>query len=73
MIPEIKKHGTRVFVDSDGDITSAVPWFINAGVEGILPLERQAGVELEEIRRAWPDLLMIGGFDKMCMLKGKKK
>lgn len=21
---------------------------------------------------AWPDLLMIGGFDKMCMLKGKE-
>lgn len=25
LIPEIKKHGTRVFIDSDGDITSAVP------------------------------------------------
>ncbi len=73
LIPEIKKHGTRVFVDTDGDITRAIPWFINAGVEGILPLERQAGVELEEIRRAWPDLLMIGGFDKMCMLKGKEE
>ena len=39
LIPEIKKHGTRVFVDSDGDVTRAVPWFRGAGVEGILPLD----------------------------------
>ncbi len=69
LIPEIKKHGTRVFVDSDGDITRALPWFIDAGVEGILPLERQSGVDVAEIRRLYPDFLMIGGFDKMSMLK----
>ncbi|MDD2375736.1 MAG: uroporphyrinogen decarboxylase family protein, partial [Eubacteriales bacterium] len=42
LIPEIKKHGTKVFIDSDGDITKAVPWFVSSGIEGILPLERQA-------------------------------
>ncbi len=72
LIPEIKKHGTRVFVDSDGDINKAIPWFVGAGVEGILPLERQAGVDLEKIRAAWPDFLLLGGFDKMCMFKGKE-
>ena len=70
LIPEIKKHGTRVFVDSDGDVTRAVPWFRGAGVEGILPLERQSGVDVAAIRREYPDLLMIGGFDKMCMFEG---
>ena len=72
LIPEIKKHGTRVFVDSDGDINKVIPWFVGAGVEGILPLERQAGVVLERIRAAWPDFLLLGGFDKMCMFKGKE-
>ena len=67
LIPEIKKHGTRVFVDSDGDITRAVPWFRGAGVEGILPLERQSGVDVAKIRDLYPDFLMIGSFDKMCM------
>ncbi len=70
LIPEIKKHGTRVFVDSDGDVTRAVPWFRGAGVEGILPLERQSGVDVAAIRREYPDFLMIGGFDKMCMFEG---
>lgn len=72
LIQEIKKHGTKVFIDSDGDITKAVPWFISSGIEGILPLERQAGVDLAKLRRDWPELLMIGGFDKMCMFEGQE-
>ncbi|MEG0898026.1 MAG: uroporphyrinogen decarboxylase family protein, partial [Ruthenibacterium sp.] len=69
LVPEIQKHGTRVFVDSDGDITSAVPWFIAGGIEGILPLERQSGVDVAKIRARYPDFLMLGGFDKMCMFQ----
>lgn len=73
LIPEIKKHGTRVFIDSDGNITSAVPWFIEAGIDGILPLERQSGVDVAKIRELYPDFLMIGGFDKMCMFHTDKE
>lgn len=73
IIPEIKKYGTKVFVDSDGDISKAIPWFLEAGVDGVLPLERQAGVDLIQYRKEFPNLLMIGGFDKMCMLKGKEE
>ena len=40
----ITRDITDYIVDSDGDISLALPWFANAGVEGILPLERQAGV-----------------------------
>ena len=73
LVPEIKKHGTHVFIDSDGDITSAVPWFIEAGIDGILPLERQSGVDVAKIRELYPDFLMIGGFDKMCMFHTEKE
>lgn len=72
VIPEIKKHQTRVFVDSDGDITQAVPWFLEAGIEGILPLEQQSGVSLSKLRETYPRLLMIGGFDKRCMFYGSQ-
>lgn len=71
LVPEIKKHGTRVIVDSDGDISVSVPWFIRTGVEGILPLEKQAGVDIGVLQRQYPDFLWIGGFDKMCLLKDK--
>lgn len=72
VIPVIKKHGTRVFVDSDGDITKAVPWFSEAGIEGVLPLEQQSGISLMKLREQYPELLMIGGFDKRCMFRGEQ-
>lgn len=72
MIPPMKDKGTRIFVDSDGDISKALPWFVNAGVEGILPLERQAGVDLLELRKQYPRFLFLGHYDKMVMSKGEQ-
>ena len=70
-IPDIRARGTRVFIDSDGDISLALPWFERAGIEGILPLERQAGVDLEALRKTHPRFLFIGHFDKMTMSRGE--
>ncbi len=72
MVPRLKELGTRVIIDSDGDITKALPWFANAGLEGILPLERQAGVDLEKLRTTHPKMRFMGHFDKMCMPKGEE-
>ena len=72
MVPQLKQHGIRVFVDSDGDIEKALPWFERAGIEGILPLERQAGVDLERLRQQHPKFLFIGHYDKMVMPKGEE-
>ncbi len=71
VIPEIKKYGTKVIVDTDGDVSMMIPWLIRAGVDGVLPLERQAGVDLVRLREQYPDFLFIGGFDKMTMSKGE--
>ena len=71
-IPEIKKHGIPVFIDSDGDITTMVPWMLEAGIEGVYPLERQAGVDLNHIRAEYPKFLMLGGYDKMVMPLGEE-
>ena len=71
VIPELAKRGIIPIVDSDGDITTAAGWFQEAGVEGILPLERQAGVDIAQLRDAYPQLKWIGHFDKMVMHKGE--
>ena len=71
-IPKLKALGTRVLIDSDGDITKALPWFERAGIEGILPLERQAGVDLLELRKDHPKCLFLGHYDKMVMPKGEE-
>lgn len=71
VIPALKKHGIFPIVDSDGDITSAASWFTRAGLEGILPLERQAGVDIALLRKENPGMRFIGHFDKMTMNKGE--
>lgn len=70
LIPLPKKKEIPVFVDCDGMIESMIPWLRRAGVDGILPLERMAGVDVNRIRKNHPDFLMIGGFDKTVMKRG---
>jgi len=72
VIPILKNCGVKIIVDTDGDVTRMIPWLMNAGVEGVLPLERQAGVDIVKIREKHPDLIMIGGYDKMVMKNGEE-
>ncbi len=71
VIPFLQEMGTRVIIDSDGDVTRMIPWLQRAGIEGVLPLERQAGVDGAGLRRIAPRLLMIGHYDKMVMTRGE--
>jgi hypothetical protein len=71
VIPRLKEHAVIAIVDSDGDITSPAGWFAGAGLDGILPLERQAGVDVAKIRRRHPRMRFIGCFDKMTMNRGE--
>jgi uroporphyrinogen-III decarboxylase len=71
VVPRLREHGILPLVDSDGDITEAAPWFEEAGIAGILPLERQAGVDVAALRRRHPKMRFIGCFDKMTMNKGE--
>ncbi len=71
VIPEIKKTGVVTFVDSDGDITKAVKWYESVGAEGMLPLERQAGVDVAKYIEMCPEMTFLGHYDKMIMHKGE--
>ena len=72
IIPELKKRGIIPFVDSDGEVKDLIPWLKEVGVEGILPLERMAGVDVGKIREDHPGFKMIGGFDKTVMHLGEE-
>jgi hypothetical protein len=71
VVPHIKARGCKVFVDTDGDVTLAMDWFAKAGIEGFLPLERQAGVDVAALRRQHPTMKFLGAFDKMTMNRGE--
>lgn len=71
LVPRFAELGIPVIVDTDGDVTLLVPWLEEVGVAGVLPLERQAGVDGLELRKRFPRLFMIGHFDKMTMTRGE--
>ena len=70
VIPSLRKQGVIPIIDSDGDITAPAHWFAEAGLDGILPLERQAGVNMGRLREEHPRMKFIGHFDKMTMNRG---
>jgi len=72
VIPRLEERGIISFVDCDGDVTDVVPWILDMGVRGLWPFERAAGVDVNQIRQDYPDLLMIGGYDKLVMHKGEQ-
>jgi len=71
IFPYIKQRGIKVLVDTDGDVTEMIPWLVKSGADGIYPLERQAGVDVAEIRKKYPSLILMGAYDKMAMSKGE--
>ncbi|MGE5558788.1 MAG: uroporphyrinogen decarboxylase family protein [Bacillota bacterium] len=73
IVPVLKKHNILPFVDTDGNLESMIPWLAEAGIEGALPLERQAGVDVARIRKNHPSFRLIGAYDKMVMSKGEEE
>jgi len=72
LVPRLREKGVIVIVDTDGDVTRMVPWLSDVGIQGVLPLERQAGVDGMAIRAAHRDFCLVGHFDKMVMNKGER-
>ena len=73
IVPRLRELGASILVDTDGDVTRLAPWLMREGLDGVLPLERQAGVDGMTLRRQYPQLRMVGHFDKMTMTRGEKE
>lgn len=71
LVPRLEELNILPLVDTDGDVTLLVPWLDEVGVAGVLPLERQAGVDGMKLRERYPELRMVGHFDKMTMNRGE--
>ena len=73
LVDYFKKNGVRyVLVDTDGNCEALIPLLMEAGVDGIWPLERIAGMDPVKIRKKYgKGLRLSGGVDKMEIAKGK--
>lgn len=71
IVPRLQEMGAVILADTDGDVTRLVPWLLREGIQGVLPLERQAGVDGLALRGRFPELRMVGHFNKMVMPRGE--
>jgi len=70
----MKEEGVEnFFVDTDGNFEALIPLFIEGGVNGLLPFEVQAGMDIEKIRKEYPGLIIMGGIDKIALAKGRNE
>jgi uroporphyrinogen decarboxylase len=64
MISAFKQAGARyVFFHSDGDIRLFLDMLIDAGIDGINPVEPRAKMKVPELRKRYPKLILTGGMD----------
>lgn len=71
LVPMIRELGVRhVFVDTDGDFRRLIPNFMRVGVDGFLPVDVNAGVDIVSVREDYPQVKFIGGFNKLCIAEG---
>ena len=67
-----KSHAVDfIFVDTDGNCFKLIEPFMEAGVTGMFPFEVQSGMDIVEVRRQFPRLLIQGGLDKTKIARGK--
>lgn len=64
MIKAYKDAGARyVLLHSDGDIRPLLDMLVDAGIDGINPMERRANMHPVELRKRYPRLVLTGGMD----------
>jgi hypothetical protein len=63
----------NIIVDTDGDVWKLLPLFLEGGVTGMYPFEVKAGMDVLEVRKAYPQLQILGGFSKASLISGKEK
>ncbi len=69
----LREHGVDIiFVDCDGNIDELVPIWLEAGINGVWPLEAAAGMNPVTLRQRYGrSLLLVGGIDKRELSRGR--
>jgi hypothetical protein len=62
------RKGLTVIFHSDGFVMEIIDDLLAAGIDGLNPLEKAAGMDIYEIRRMHPGLILVGGVDVSHLL-----
>jgi hypothetical protein len=81
VVPRYKRIGKRLkaagidiwYVDCDGDVRPLLPGFLESGINCLFPYEVNSCVHPAKVLEQYGlDLRIMGGFDKLEMIKGKE-
>jgi uroporphyrinogen decarboxylase len=62
------KKGIKVMFHSDGNLNSILDGLVEAGIDGLNPIEILADMDVGDIHRRFPKLFMTGGIDVSQLL-----
>ena len=79
IVPRYKRIGDKLhkagidlwYTDCDGDVRPLMPGFLEAGINCLFPYEVNSCVHPAKLLAEYPDLRIMGGIDKLEMIKGK--
>ena len=72
VIDHLRSKGVNWFcLDSDGDVSSLIPVWLDAGINILYPFEVQCGMDVVQVRREYGrDLRLWFGIDKRALAEG---
>jgi len=62
------RKGIKILFHSDGDLNPILDDLVEAGIDGLNPIEVLAGMDVGDIHRRYPGLFMAGGIDVSQLL-----
>lgn len=62
------RQGIKVLFHSDGNLNLVLGGLVEAGIDGLNPIEVLAGMDVGDIHRRYPHLFMCGGIDVSQLL-----
>lgn len=68
VISAFHARGKKVIFHSDGNLNPIMDDLIAAGIDGLNPIEVQAGMDLADLHKRYPDLIFFGGIDVSHLL-----
>lgn len=63
IVAALHARGKKVVFHSDGNLNPIMDEFVAAGIDGLNPIEVQAGMDLADLHRRYPELVFFGGID----------
>ncbi len=63
------EHGIKVLYHSDGNYREVIPELIGCGVDGFYCLEPACGMDIVNLKNAYPDVVWAGGLDGIELME----